>query len=745
MKTLSTLPRSLAAGLVAVAVACGPKAGPAVIPSLPGDGDTNVVKPDDDGKAPVANDPWTGRTDLIKAPPAQPPAAITLPPIERFTLPNGLQVVVVKSERLPVVSFQLMVKAGRADEPLARLGVAELTADLLPKGTKKKNALAIAKTIDLVGGVITADAGYEATWLTCAAMAKDAKVCLELLPEMLTQPSFPQDEIDKAKSVQLTEIARRLDDAGQLASTHAQNLLWGDDHVRGWVTSAAHIRQLAQSDLVTWHKTWFVPGNAVLAVSGDVDVAKLKKDLALKFGAWKKGPVPAHPKFGDAKARGTRVRLVDKPRQTQTQIRVAQYGIRHDDTRFFPTMVWNYALGGGAFSSRLMKVVRSEAGKTYGASSQFDRNADRGSFMITTFTRTAESAATLELVLGEIMKMQTQGPTQEEIDAAIANIAGSYAMRVSGADDLAAALVTADLHGLSQKYVSDFPVLAGQVSREEAAEAAASILTPRDMAIVLLGDGDAIAAQLDKAKIPFERVAFDKPIGPQPEAPAATAVDPKTAEAGKKLLEEALAAKGGEKIAKLKSLHMTAVGTLKAQGQTVDVEFERTLVLPASMLMNIKVAKQFEITFAVVGNGGWSKSPAGLDDIPSDQLPALAQQRWMDPELVLMRHREKDTTVALLKPTKIDGKAVEVVRLTRPDGMRAELYIDAATKLLVQSRYEAGGAQAIESFSDYKLVDGVQVAHKRVSQGGGEESNLTVTKVEFDPTIDAKIFAKPAK
>ncbi len=744
MTSTTTTLRLLLTGVLAATVACGPKAGPPVIPSLPGDGDDHVAKPDDDGKAPAADDPWAGRTDLIKPPPPQPPAAITLPPIEQFTLPNGLEVVVVKSSRLPVVSYQLMVKAGRADEPLARLGVAELTADLLPKGTKKKNALAIAKAIDLVGGLITADAGFEATWLTCQTMAKDTRVCLELLPEMLTQPSFAQDEIDKAKSAQLLDISRRLDDAGALAGAHAQNLLWGNDHVRGWVTSAAHVKQLQQKDLVAWHKTWFVPGNAVLAVSGDVDVARLKKDLARAFGAWKKGPVPARPKYGDEKPRGTRVRVVDKPRQTQTQIRVAQYGIRHDDTRFFPTLVWNYALGGGAFSSRLMKVVRSEGGKTYGASSAFDRNADRGSFMVTTFTRTAETVATLELVLEEIVKMQAQGPTQEEVDAAIANLAGSYAMRVSGADDLAAALVTADLHGLSQKYVSDYPVLVGQVSREDAADAARTMLTPRDTAIVLLGDGDAIAAQLERAKIPFERVAFDKPIGPQPAAAdTPVKVDPKAAEAGKKLLDAALAAKGGDKLLGLKSLRMVATGQLQAQGQTVDVEFDRKLVLPGSMRMDIQIAKQFDIAIAVVGDAGWQKSPAGVEDIPASQMPALALQRWIDPELVLTRHRDKDTAVALLAPTKLDGRDVEVVKLSTTKGFEATLYLDAKTKLVVQSRYPNGGDETVETFSDYKVVDGIQVAHRRTSKSAAESADLTVTKVEINPTVDPAIFKRP--
>lgn len=734
---------------LAVAAACGPRtpstAG-AVLPSLPGDGDGNLAHPTDDRGGAKGTNPWTGRTDLIKPPVPRPPQAVTLPPVERFKLANGLSVVVVKNDRLPVVTMQLMIHAGRAEEPLARLGVAELAADLLPKGTRKRDALAIAKAIDFVGGAITADAGYEATWVTCSTMTKDTKVCMDLMPEMVLQPSFSEAELQKAKEVQLAEVSRRLDDAPALAGHHAQNLLWGNDHVRGWVTSSEWIRRLTRADVVAFHKTWYVPGNATLAVAGDVDVARLKKDLTRSFGAWAKAPVPARPKYVAPRLDGVKVRLVDKPGQTQTQIRVAQFGIAHDDSRFFPTLVWNYALGGGAFSSRLMKVVRSEGGKSYGASSTFDRNADPGSLVTATFTRTAETVATLELVLKEIKKMHDGGPTEEEVAAAIANLAGSYAMRVSGADDLAAALVTADLHGLSQAYVSDFPVLVGQVTRDDAAAAARSVLSAATFVVVLVGDGETIAPQLKKAGVPFERVRFDAPIGPQPEA-AAAPVDPTTAAAGLKVLDAALAAKGGDKVVKLKGLRMSGTGKLEAQGQTVDVELTRTLALPDRMRMDIKIAKQFEISFALDGGkGGWTRSPGGVEDLPAAQRPELERQRWVDPELVLLRHRAPGAKVALLPAEKLDGKAADVVQVTSADGKHStKLYFDPASKMLIAQRYPSGAGETYERFSDYKDVGGIKIAHKRVSTAAGEKSDLTVGKVELDPAIPADTFAKPAK
>jgi hypothetical protein len=407
--------------------------------------------------------------------------------------------------------------------------------------------------------------------------------------------------------------------------------------------------------------------------------------------------------------------------------------------------VWNYALGGGAFSSRLMKVVRSEGGKTYGASSTFDRNGDRGSFVATTSTRTAETAATLELVLREIKKMHDGGPTDDEVAAAIANLAGSYAMRVAGADDLAAALVTADLHGLSQQYVSDFPLLVAQVSREDAAEAARSVLSPGAFAVVLVGDGKAIAPQLEKAGLPFERVRFDAPIGPQPEAATAAPVDPSTAAAGIKVLDAALAAKGGAKVSALKSLRMSGKGQLSAQGQTVDVELTRTLVLPDKMRMDIKIGGQFDIAFALDGaRGGWTRGPAGIDDLPAAQLPELERQRWVDPELVLLRHKAPGAKVALLPQEKVDGKLVDVVQVSSADGSQSTtLYLDPTSKMLVGQKYPTGAGETVERFSDYRNVGGLQIAHKRLSTAAGEKSDLTVEKVELDPTVAADLFNKP--
>ncbi len=731
--------------------ACGPKPAPAPIPVLPGDGDTNVAKPPEPKTRPVV-DAWSGKTDLIKPPAAKPPAAVELPAIESIKLSNGLQVFVIKSDRLPVVSFQLAVRAGRMNEPRSRLGVAEATANMLVKGTKKRDALAIAKTIDFVGGTIAADATFEATLLSCSVLARNTSTCLDLLPDMLMQPTFPETELVKVRDGLLGEVRSRLDDAGSQASSHVQNLLWGNDHVRGWVTSEASVGSLKREDLVAFHKAWFVPGNTLMVVTGDVDAKKLKGDLERTFGKWAQARVPPAPSYKEPGLSGSRIRLVDKPGQTQTHIRIAQLGIKHDDPRFFDTLVWNYALGGGAFSSRLMKVVRVEGGKTYGASSNFDRNLDKGSLVASTFTRNSEAVSTTKLILGEISKMAKDGPSQAEVDAAIANLAGGYGLRFQAASDVGAALIGAELHGFGKEYLTNFGLAVGKVDVASAKRAAAEILDPRAYVVVMVGDAKDLEPQLKKEGWRYEKVSFTDPVTPEVKGPAPV-ISAAAMTAARNVIDEALTAKGGKaKLATIKALKMVANGSTTYGPQTMPVDTERTFVVPDKIRIDATLMGKVKVVIGVVGKTGWQVGPdpqsgkSVIADIGGADVAAIDFERWREPELLLLKAADPTSVLTPLPDETLDGKPQTVISLQSPFGVDLVLYIDKKTKLLTRISYSEGGNAESDDFSDYRDVGGIKIAFKRKSSGSGKgarSTDLIVKSVEIDPKVDSKIFEKP--
>ncbi|MCX5747764.1 MAG: pitrilysin family protein [Proteobacteria bacterium] len=662
---------------------------------------------------------------------------------------------VITSDKLPVVSMQLAIKAGRIQEPHARLGVSEFAADLLVKGTTRHDALAIAKQVDFVGGTLASESTFEATLVSCSVLARDRRMCLDLLPEIVTQPSFPQKELDAVRDKLIANARQRLEDAGVLASLHVQNLLWGNEHVRGWINSERTIGAVTRDDVVAWHKTWFVPANAMLVVTGDVDARKLKGDLERTFGAWKKGPVPPSPTFQAQGLSGSRIRLVDKPGQTQTHIRIAQFGIAHDDPRFFDTLVWNYVLGGGGFSSRLMRVVRVEGGKTYGATSSFDRNLDQGSFVASTFTRNSEAVSTTKLVLAEIARMAKAGPTQDEVDAAIANIAGGYGLRFQSAADLGGALIGAELHGFGREYLANFPLAVGKVDVTSAAQAAAAILDPRAYVIVMVGDAKDLEPQLKAEGWRYEKVAYTEPISPEVKEVAKPA-DPKAIAAMQQLVAEALVVKGGRaKLEALKGLKMSASGSTAVQGQNVPVEIERIFLIPDKIridaTLTVPGGQKVPVIVSVLGQTGWQLGPnpktgaSQIVDIQKQDLGAIDFERWREPELILLKASAKDAKVTPLADEMIDGKANAVLLLASPyTGLDVKVYLDRKTKLVTRIGYTDGPVTNTDDFADYKTVGDLQIAHKRTQSAGGRITTLTVAKVELDPTVPDSAFAKPA-
>ena len=737
--------------LIATLGACGPKAAPVLTPTLPGDGADHTAPPPPLPPPAAPADPWTGRTDLIAVPTPAPPEKLTLPKIDRFTLPNGLSVMVVASDKLPTLSMQLAIRAGRDREPLARLGVAELTANLLVKGTKKRDAAAIAKAVDFVGATLASDSSFEATIVSCSVLARDAATCMSLLPEVVTQPAFPEREVQQMQLQMIAGVRQHYDDAGQLATDNLQNLLWGDEHVRGWVLDEDDIRARGRADVVAWHQAWFAPNNAMLTVAGAVDSKTIKAQLTKAFAGWKQHPVATAPTYADPKTAGIKIRLVDMPGQTQAQIRIGQLGITHDDPAFFDTLAWNYVLGGGAFSSRLMQVVRAEGGKTYGASTSFDRNLARGAIVAATFTRTAEAVATTKLVTGEIAKMAAGGPTADEVSGAISNLAGAHTMRFQSAAAIASALLLAELHGFGTEYLENYGPRLGMVTAASAAEAAARTLSTRDYALVIVGDAAGLEPQLQAAGWRYQKVSFAEPIGARP-APAPTGpiepaglTDAKSVGIARAALDAAIKAKGGAAaLAAIQNITLTASGIYVEGGKSMPVQMSRVMVLPNKNRVDMLIGGKVPVAIGIDGTVGWQASPQGLIDIPPADVALLDVERWRDSELLLLRASEPGSSIALLPGAKIDGRAHTKVRVTGKDGRWMVVWLDDASHMVSRLTYaDEIGSGAMDDFSDYKTIGGIEVAHKRTSMSAAGSQALTVSAAAFNTTVDAKLFGKP--
>jgi zinc protease len=739
--------RGLRQVLFVLVVGCGASPPREVSPTLPAE----VVQPEPapatgEGPRSPEADPWAGRADLVASPPLSPPSPVNLPTLQRFTLKNGLQVLVVENHELPVVSLHLAVHAGSADETRARRGLASFAAQMLTRGTPRHTADAIAEAVDFVGGSLEASSDFEETHVSCGVLTKDLETCLTLLPEVVLSPLFPDQEMGEIRDRFLSELREQRDSARALANEHFENALWGDEHVRGWPMTEDTIGAISQKDLALWHATYFRPQNALLAVAGDVNAKGLRARLEKAFALWKQGPVPPRNAYRGPPWQGVQVRLVDKPDQTQSQIVLGHLGVAHGDADYFPTMLMNYTLGGGAFSSRLMKVVRSEGGKTYGASSSFERWKTRGTFEATTFTRTAETVPTLKLVLSELAKMKAEGPTEVELKDAQTNLAGGYPLAFETASDVASAVLSAELHGLGEDYVRQFPVRIAKVTRAEAVAAAREHLEPERVVIVIVGKAAEVGPALREAGLGFEQVDYLDPISKKDREKKPTQLDPASEAAARALLAQALEAKGGAvKLRAIRDLTFLGKVKLMAGAQELEGAYQRYLLPQARLRMNLDLQSLGrKISVVVTEDGAWQAQGTDVVELPGELVNAARATLWRDRDLVLLSAQEAKI-VAYGKQALGEVEAFAIT-IERVDGSwQTRLFFDAKTRLLVGMEYQEDGKHMREDFSDYKTIDGVAFALRQRAAGpqGTPGMDITLTEVKVNAGVPQGTWDKP--
>jgi zinc protease len=521
--------RSLVALVASVACVVGSSSGCGHAPKPAGSVASIEVQYEDNptaGKTKAAAEPpyWQNRKDLIAAPPPPQAAPLALPSVVRWKLKNGLDVVVVPRKDLPVVSVGFAIKAGNYDEDKAQsLGVADFTAAMLRRGTgagpggkndskKARSADDISNAIDFVGGTLDAQASLESSTGMCSVLAKDLGLCLGLVADILQRPSFPEQEMGDVRDQLLAALAARFDNPHELASEHFDNLLFGEKNPRGWVLMPEDVQKITRERLVAFWKTYYRPNNAMLAVAGDVDPARLRPALEKAFGAWPRADVPARPAFKMVALKATRVLIVDKPDLTQASILLGHRGLRHADPMWFAATLMNYVLGGSDFSSRLMAEVRAKRGLTYGIGSTYGATLYDGAFQVSASTKNESVWETLVAVVGELRKMKNEGPTAGELAKGKGYYAGSYPFNLQTSTGVAVGIVDAELHGLGLDYVRDFTLRMAAVDEAQAKEAAGTLLDPDNLVVVIVGKGDVLEKQIAPTGLRWERINFKDPI-----------------------------------------------------------------------------------------------------------------------------------------------------------------------------------------------------------------------------------------
>lgn len=448
---------------------------------------------------------------LVVVPALAQQSSLKLPPYKKVKLPNGLTVLLMEQHEVPIVSFEFAVKAGSVADPAGKEGTASITAELLRQGTKSRTANQLSAELDFIGGQLGAGASADETSGSAEFLKKDLAKGLDLLADVLLNPTFTPEEFAKVQAQRIDGIRSAKDRAQAVMTAYFNAYLFGSHpYARPTGGDEKSLAAITRDDVVAFYKTHYTPSNTVLAVVGDFSAAEMEKLVTEKFGSW---AAPAAAMATPAKlaapvaVKGKRLLLVDKPDSTQTFFRIGNVGIdsKHPDRVAIEVV---NTLFGGRFTSMLNSALRIESGLTYGAGSFFDRRQVSGPFAINTYTRNETTERAIDMALDILKRLHAEGINEQQLISAKNYIKGQFPPDIETSDQLADLLVDLELRGLDEREINEFYARVDAVTLADARRVIQEHFPLENLVFVLIGKASEIepvakkyAPKLDKKSI----------------------------------------------------------------------------------------------------------------------------------------------------------------------------------------------------------------------------------------------------
>jgi len=405
----------------------------------------------------------------------------------RSTLENGLILLTSEEKALPMVTFNLLIKAGSRYDPQGRDGLANLAANLLTYGTRNRTALQISETLDFIGAGLSTGCSEELATVSLTLLKKDLDVGLDLLAEILTASVFPPEEIDRQKQSVIASIKAREEEPGAIAERKFMEALFPQSpYGRPVEGTESGVQRIDRAELAQFYKQYYRPNRAILAVVGDISQQELTEKLAKAFRPWEKGPSAAEPVPSVSPGPASFIRI--NKNLTQANIVIGHEGVRRNHPDYYAIQVMNYILGGGGFSSRLMDSVRNERGLAYSVYSLFDAEKYVGTFQIAMQTKNESAEEAIRISIEEMRQIREKGVSGEELQAAKDYLIGSFPLRFDTNRRLAGFFAQVEFFALGLDYPDRYAELIRQVRQEDILRVAKRYLQPEKLIVVVVAN-----------------------------------------------------------------------------------------------------------------------------------------------------------------------------------------------------------------------------------------------------------------
>ncbi|MEP7148768.1 MAG: pitrilysin family protein [Acidobacteriota bacterium] len=422
------------------------------------------------------------------------PAPFNIPEPLVTTLDNGLRIVVVADNRLPLVSYRLAFLSGDADDPTDNIGITSAMASMLTEGTANYSSLALAEKIERLGAGLSANSSDDFTVVAASSLSIYSTEILQLMFEIVFRATFPEAELDLYKRNTIENLKFQRSQPGFLANEQVARILYAEHPYARISPTARDIEGLSREKIADFYGKRLLPNNAVFVAVGDIETTEFLKEVEDLFGDWRSGDVPVAEFPVPPVRNGRSVTIVDRRDSAQTNIVLANTTFARKDPDYFAATVMNQILGAGA-SSRVFMNLREEKGYTYGAYTRLDAKRLAGDFEATTEVRTQVTGDSLREFFYELERIRAEPVSDAELDDAKNFLTGVFPIRAETQEGLTNLIVNQQLYDLPSDYLQTYRENVAAISKEDVQRVANKYIKPNDVAIVLVGDAKDVLPQ----------------------------------------------------------------------------------------------------------------------------------------------------------------------------------------------------------------------------------------------------------
>jgi len=665
--------------------------------------------------------------DRSKPPAPGPAPEIKIGTPKTFELKNGLKVIVVENHKLPRVAFNLMLDFEAIMEG-DKAGYASMAGDLLRTGTTAKSKSQIDESIDFIGATLNTSA----SGIYASSLKKHQDVLLELMTDVLYNPSFPEEELEKLKQQTLSSLADRKEDPGAIATNVRSVVLYGKDHPYGELTTEETVNNISIQDCRSYYNEYFTPQITYLAIIGDIKVKEAKKLVKKYFDDWESKPIQL-PTFAsvDQPAKN-QVAFIDRSNSVQSEIRVAYpIKLKKGDPDVVKLSLLNTILGSSGLSSRLNQNLRETHAFTYGAGSNISSDMIVGNFNLSVSVRNEVTDSSLTQIFYELRRFITEKVSEKELASAKAYRTGSFARSLESPQTIASFALNTQRYNLPEDYYSNYLKRLNAVTLEDIQEVAKKYIKPDNAHIIVVGKGSEIALKLKQfGELTYYDNYGNSYIPKKADVPAGlTAI---------KVMDNYLTAIGGE--ANIRNLNDLKI-VMKAEMRGQELEISVLSKNPDKYKQTVNMGGM--AVMSMIYNGEDLQIQQMGQTAPADEKQKLdmSYSSAMVSEIAV---KDKGLNAELVGVESIEGINTYAVEITKPSGDKTTYYydVDSGLKLRESSIVQGPQGEIIQNTDlvDYQEVEGVKFPATVIFPMGPMKMKAIAESIEVNTGIEDSEF-----